>query len=64
MERQPIEVDTRQLGAELAASGNDALRLRIPDSRMIRIGVCKGQNGTVRHIKSPVFIIEADKDRI
>ena len=50
---EPVQVDTRQLGAEVAARGDDTLHLRVPDGRMIYVGVGKGHNGTVRHIKGP-----------
>src|SRR5271165_3095315 len=57
MNRQPMKVDTRQLSAELAARGNDSLRLCAAEGRMIGIEVGKCQNGTDGHIKSPTCVV-------
>jgi hypothetical protein len=52
-----MKIDTRQLGTELAARGNGALRLHVAEAGMIAIGVGKGQNGAVRHINTPRFVL-------
>ena len=56
LHQHPVEVDTRQLGTEITARGNDTFHLLSPNGRMIGIGVGKGQDGARRHLDpSPGF---------
>jgi hypothetical protein len=54
LKREPIEPNRRQLGMEVAARSDDALRSHVAQGRTIGIGVGKGRNGTVRHVKEPL----------
>ena len=52
---QLVELNPGQLGTVIAAHGDYTFYLRGADGRIIGVGVGKGQNGTIRHIKSPPF---------
>ena len=52
---QAVEFNTGQFGTVIPADGDYTFYLRGADGRVIGVGVGKGQNGTIRHIKSPPF---------
>src|SRR5215470_15211911 len=53
LDPQPMQVDTRQLGSEVAARSNDPPHAAGTDGRVIRVRVVKCADGARWHSASP-----------